>query len=508
MGLGTKKLFIDNFEISHMDGLKRRFHSTVKHPQSPVISPEHPWELKKGWEGTACPKVIYDDREQIYKMWYWSSVEGLKNLYATSKDGLNWEKPILNIVEFEGSTDNNIVSTPGRIGPGAVLYSPEGAMAEGEDKLYRTMSWVPSEKLEQRYVPIFSADGLRWHATENADEEPGISGPGVGDTGTVMLADDHLPMLRDDLPGRYVAFPRVNVKIGRWLRRSVGMTACNSSPYRKRIMLDWPHPSLVLAPDFIDDEMARERLKKAHKDGITHFDDPDDHHCEFYTMQPWRVGDVFLGAVYVFDISMNMDKRGAWNQHGIMETQLVYSRDLVHWERLGDRQPWIARGEQGSVDDSIVHFSSIPVQIGDQMFVYYTATNIPHPMCDQTIVNRISQQVLAGDRHAVQHVGCATFRPDGYISLEAGEEPGKAITKTFTYTGNNLLINADAEQGEITVAVCGAEGHYLDGFVSEPIRINTLDCIVKFPKNMETLEGSKISLEFTLRNSRIYSYTI
>ncbi|MCG3771006.1 MAG: hypothetical protein JW384_02186 [Nitrosomonadaceae bacterium] len=389
-----------------------------------------------------------------------------------------------------------------------MIYSPEGAMAEGEDKLYRTMSWVPSEKLAQRYIPIFSADGLRWHAPENADEEPGISGRGVGDTGTMMLADDRLPMSRDDLPGRYVAFPRVHVRVGRWNRRSVGMIACNSTHNRKRIMLDWPHPALVLAPDFIDDEMARIRLAQAYKDGITHFDDPNDHHCEFYTMQPWRVGDVFVGAVYIFDISMNMDKRGAWNQHGIMEIQLVHSRDLVHWDRLGDRQPWIARGEQGSMDDSIVHYSSIPVQIGDQMFVYYSANNVPHPTVDQTIVSQISQQVLAGTRHAIGHVGCATFRPDGYISLEAGDAPGKVSTKVFTLKGEHLSLNVDAGSGEITVAVCGEDVRLLEGFVCEPIRSNTLDSTVVFPNSLEKLKGTRVSFEFSLRNSSIYSYTI
>ena len=31
--------------------------------------------------------------------------------YAQSEDGMNWEKPALGVVEFDGSTDNNILGS-------------------------------------------------------------------------------------------------------------------------------------------------------------------------------------------------------------------------------------------------------------------------------------------------------------------------------------------------------------------------------------------------------------
>jgi hypothetical protein len=50
---------------------------------------------------------------------------------ATSTDGLNWEKPKLGAVEYEGSKDNNIVmsgfpSYPG----GTVMYDPHDPNAQ------------------------------------------------------------------------------------------------------------------------------------------------------------------------------------------------------------------------------------------------------------------------------------------------------------------------------------------------------------------------------------------
>ncbi len=506
--MSTKKLLIDNFDLSAMNGLKRIYHGTEK-LKNPVLSPDRPWEMKTGREGVACPKILFDEQEKIYKMWYWSSVDGLKNLYATSRDGINWDRPNLGIVEFNQSLENNIISTPARIGPGAVLYSPQSVPQEGGDKLYRTLSWLPSEKLKQRYIPIFSPDGLRWHTHDNIEDEAGISGPGVGDTGTVMQADDNFPMERDNVQGRYIAFPRLHVKVGKWNRRSVGMAYTDARPDRKRLMLDWSLSTLVLAPDFIDDEMAHERLAKAFKQGITHYDDSAEHHCEFYTMQPWREGDVYLGVVYIFDISMNMDRRGAWNQHGIMEIQLVYSRDLVHWERLGDRQPWIGRGEPGTFDDSMVHFASTPVRVGDQMFIYYTGGNVPHPMVNYKIFNEIAGQVLAGTRHAVQHIGCAAFRPDGYVSLQAGGETGKVMTKPFVWEDEGLFINADARNGELIAAICDAEGKPIEGLVSEPVNSNEFNMKLVFHSGKTAnLKGCRVTVEFSVRNADFYSYTV
>src|SRR5262245_20745340 len=47
--------------------------------------------------------------------------------YATSKDGVNWEKPNLGLVEFNGSKNNNIVDfrDPLHWSTAAMLYDPE-----------------------------------------------------------------------------------------------------------------------------------------------------------------------------------------------------------------------------------------------------------------------------------------------------------------------------------------------------------------------------------------------
>ena len=53
--------------------------------------------------------------------------------YAVSQDGINWEKPNLQIVEYEGSKDNNII-WQGPHGAG-VCYDPFDEKAERRYKM-------------------------------------------------------------------------------------------------------------------------------------------------------------------------------------------------------------------------------------------------------------------------------------------------------------------------------------------------------------------------------------
>jgi predicted GH43/DUF377 family glycosyl hydrolase len=56
----------------------------------PVLSAEKPWEKV----AVMCPHVLYDDRTKIYRMWYSGGEQGEPNAigYATSRDGLEWDK--------------------------------------------------------------------------------------------------------------------------------------------------------------------------------------------------------------------------------------------------------------------------------------------------------------------------------------------------------------------------------------------------------------------------------
>ena len=64
--------------------------------------------------------VLFDEQDNLFKMWYtiWNSYEYYNKLpfsynvlYAESKDGMNWEKPILDLFDIKGTIgkNNNII---------------------------------------------------------------------------------------------------------------------------------------------------------------------------------------------------------------------------------------------------------------------------------------------------------------------------------------------------------------------------------------------------------------
>jgi predicted GH43/DUF377 family glycosyl hydrolase len=62
----------------------------IRQSAEPVLQPELPWEKV----AVMCPHVNWDEKESVFKMWYSGGEQYEPNAigYATSKDGLHWEK--------------------------------------------------------------------------------------------------------------------------------------------------------------------------------------------------------------------------------------------------------------------------------------------------------------------------------------------------------------------------------------------------------------------------------
>ena len=110
----NKVLFIDDAFLLEVHNLERRVNQAVKHPE-PVIKLDDPWHDKM--EMFNYSNVLHDEHEGLFRMWYvvcgqrpdeyWE--RGRKTAYATSRDGVHWEKPIMNMVEVNGSKENNYI---------------------------------------------------------------------------------------------------------------------------------------------------------------------------------------------------------------------------------------------------------------------------------------------------------------------------------------------------------------------------------------------------------------
>ena len=109
-------LFIDDTWIESLDNAVKGVLPAKKVSQQPLIEKDRVWEEE--WHIGSYINGIYDDDENIFKMWYGvgrklseargDQADGLA--YAVSQDGLNWEKPVLNLFEDSGSKKNSRLS--------------------------------------------------------------------------------------------------------------------------------------------------------------------------------------------------------------------------------------------------------------------------------------------------------------------------------------------------------------------------------------------------------------
>ena len=160
-----RQLFVDDFLIARTT-LKRTFHTARYHTASPVLKPEQPWEIEGGPTAMVFSDgVWYDPSDRLFKMWYMGGY-GRATCYATSRDGIHWEKPALDI-----QPGTNIVHI-GRRDSGTVWLDTE---EKNPQRRYKMFLYDYSGKL----AIYFSADGIHW------GKEVAHTGP-TGDRTTVF----------------------------------------------------------------------------------------------------------------------------------------------------------------------------------------------------------------------------------------------------------------------------------------------------------------------------------
>jgi len=478
-----KQLFIDQHVVDEMVGVSQVLNPAVKHEANPLLVPEFPWEFAPTRDGGRNGSiqfygtVLYDEEEKTFKMWYMAQ-GGV--CYATSRDGLEWEKPRLGLAEFEGSKQNNIVPD----GPYEGLnYCPEMRDVEGPERVYKCLRLMPG----RCWMPFFSSDGLRW--TQHP-AEPVVQG---GDECKTCKTHDALP---GDWTGplpKYAAFPKIGPSAGRFAgRRSVGLSL--SDDY-----VNWSPPVLVLVADEVDDEMAPIRVAEAKEAEVIDLDWPEDYRGELYHMCVFPYEGLFLGLVDVFYIAAELWRIGQLNQGGPDEIQLTSSRDLIHWERAGGREPIVPNGRLGDWDAGWRSATSRPLVMGDEIWIYYGARNTDHG------------GLIWNNKPRTAGIGLAKLRLDGFVSLDAGDTEGTVTTRPLLFEGRKLVINARAGEGSVVVEVLSREGVPVDGFSAmdcDPFVGDSVRHTVTWrgDSDLSSLHGGPMRLRFRMKKVKLYAF--
>ena len=446
-----RQLFLDNFIIESMFG---EIYRTVKQPlkdeRNPILRPEYPWEGRIVVPST----VIFDDEEEIFKMWYqtvrpvpekyrgesfWGVCGSI--CYATSEDGVEWEKPFLNIVEFEGSKRNNIVYDSPRhyIDYASIIKDLDETDPE---KRYKMTVFIGESKTRRGLRYFYSPDGVNWKG--------GIQ---LG----VYPCDDTTTFLRDPVTKRYLIYTK------------------RHDPRRVRVLsesddlIHWTPPKVFLEPDG---------------------QDPWDVHLYFLSVDYYE--GIYLGLLGIYHTDPNQDT---------IDVQLAMSRNGRMWERVGERSTFIPLGPKGSFDEAIIYVPSHPMVLhGDEIIIYYGG------LCEK------HESGIDRQRGAI---GRAVLRRDGFVSLESRYGSGGFTTKPFIPEGSRrLLINAKTQRdGTVTAEILDEKGKVIPGFSRDdsiPFKGDSVHHLMRWrnKKNLTELSEKTIKIRFYLERAELYAFSL
>lgn len=460
---GQPQLFVDDALIESYAGVRRTLHPARKLDR-PVVEPDKPWEGKRvNLFGT----VLYDPESKLFRMWYngalhksaYPEMKALRDpvCYATSKDGIHWDKPALGLIEFAGSKDNNIVYD---------IHSPSVVIDRRESDPNKRYKMIGVSVARHRGLPssahgywaAYSADGLRWHAYP---------------INPVLPHSDTISMVQHPRTGEFLAFHKRPGKVRGLDRRLVWLSASKD-------FQSWSEPKLILPPDEQDDAWAKTPEQR----------------MEWYNMSGIPYGSHFLGFITAFRMEKvwKRDEVGPdQSPHdGPIDVQLTYSRDGYTWKRFEDRSPIIAIGKPGTFDGGmLLGVGSTLVSQGDEVHLYYTAYTATHgaPMRDK-----------------VATIGRATWRMDGFVSMDAAAAGGTVTTKLLKFDGRRLEVNAAAAPGSIRVELLDDTGKRLDE--AALITGDRVAHPVRWKSNTPLSTAKPVRLRFTLKEAQLYSFRV
>jgi len=337
----TKFLVLDSRIIDSVDNARLTLGNVKKHPANPLFGENKPWEPRFD---NLYANVIYDEEEKLYKCWYspfiidertTSTTEDKRHpfytaylekspngretgiCYATSKDGIKWDKSELGLVEFEGNKNNNILM---RGAHGAAIF--KDSHESDPAKRYKMIFKGDGEDIGM--AVSFSADGLHWSEAIECTEIDAH-----GDT-------HNLAFWASDM-GKYVVFTRINAGDN---TRQVART-------KSKDFLNWTKAEVVLR--------GNDPLKQTHD------------------LVVFPTGGVYIGLLGV----MEFIEKSNYNvkQH----VELAWSPDTETWYRIEEGKPFIANSPAEKEHygytpyDWGTVFASAPIFLEEEIRIYYGA---------------------------------------------------------------------------------------------------------------------------------------
>ncbi|MSR60576.1 MAG: hypothetical protein EXS05_23530 [Planctomycetaceae bacterium] len=351
--------------------------------------------------------------------------ETMLGKYAESTDGIHWKKPELNLTEFRGYRNNNIILNGDRAArqtdgaltnfDGYTILRDNGEkdpnkrykmIAHWESvhfwdnhplsgSLGRSKECIDRHGTARAEYITYSPDGLRWEQPlERLETLP--SGGG-----------DRLLVVRDHRHQRWMAYVRAG---------------------------GWSYPAFSYSNDLVmwsDAEPAKQITPK------------DVQAPAVECMIPFNYANQDLG----FPCGMDKPK-------GVFSVMLAARHDGGRWTWIENREPLIPYGLPGSYyATGAVPLHNEPFIVGDELLIFF---------------NAFSRNQTEPCPFGTRSIGVAKLRRDGFAGLTAATDAkaGTLTIKPIVVKEDNLLVNVEQRggKGQVQVALFDEQETEIPGF--------------------------------------------
>jgi len=443
------QFFFDDALIAHQMRLTRRWLPARVFPK-PVLEADRPWEGRQVvLYGTVVPLP-----EGGYRLYYscFTPMEGnAKLLLAISADGLHWEKPELNVVEWRGSTANNILLDPTIHNDSpSIIFEPDDPQFP-----YKMITFqLSGSSVVNEGWGLFgyrSADGLCWERLP----EP------------LIITGDRTNIMATKPGGNYVMYTRHPDMMTRHGARSIYRSESED-------FLHWSELELVLTPD-LDDE-------------------PD---IEYYGMSVFERHGWYFGLMEYWD-----------GLHDCIVTRLFISRDGKRWQKAG-REPFIGPAYDWNRKWSGCD-SAGPIIINDSMLFYFHGRWTSHHYSAGQQWGVIGYASLPVDQFcAIEATGGGQLDtvplvwPGGELILNA--DTRESFESHPGHLNGEIAVEVLDAAGEPLPEWSGEHKAVFQG--NSYCRNRVADGTVVWPdeRKLDQLKGQTIRLRFHLKHTRLFT---
>ncbi|MBL9216324.1 MAG: hypothetical protein JNG83_12675, partial [Opitutaceae bacterium] len=465
------QLFIDNYAIARGTGFDR----VVHRPQARgvVIDADRPWEthgVQPGFfyrkpDGTfvayysaiwwipytdarsaTMAQVVYadgawrtrapdprpQDRDQQYVA---------VGAFATSRDGIHWEKPNLGRLEAPAATDwKKYAPFPHPVGASRannvdLPFSIHDLGGHGgvTDPAKRYALSLGGQTYFTAEVPDFIGDPDWRTKLTKADgtfsSRGGILSFWDADSREwVAMVQNTMPRW---LPSRQIArFSSPDLKV--W-RSEIALLPDPADPHRPDA---YDEPMGLVA--FVDEGITFGILSWFHSDRTGPDGGP--------VMDPASPQMQGRTQGWPFPTTKENPFVWPWARKGTNDLRITISRDGGRtWDRTSSREAWVPHGTEEDSYDRLAIAPIPPVRVGDEDW-FYVGVNDGDHLASRANAERTPYY---RDRLRRGRIALYTQKHHRYVSLRANSQRETLITKPFVVTGDTLQLNVDGSRGRV-----------------------------------------------------------